>query len=61
MLQDMINGTTKLITAASDDTITPAEHRGAAIVIGSVSAIAMGMFTRKRVNEGKDPIAGFIA
>lgn len=60
MFKSMIDGTVKLVTATSEDPITNSEARGAAAVVGIVTLIGTSIFTRKRAEEGKPAIGGFL-
>lgn len=60
-LKDMGNGTVKLVTARNTDEFTNGEARGAAVTVGLIAAIGMGMIARNRTENGYAPIAGFIA
>lgn len=57
----MGNGTMKLVTATATDEFTNSEARGAAVTVGLIAAIGMGMVARNRTENGYAPIAGFIA
>lgn len=59
MIESIVNGTTKLVTASSDDTFTPSEARGAAAAVAVLSMFAASKITRDRVSEGKPPVIGF--
>lgn len=60
-LKDMGNGTMKLVTATDTDNFTNSEARGAAVTIGLIAGISMGMIARNRTENGYRAIAGFIA
>lgn len=60
-LKDMGNGTMKLVTATATDEFTNSEARGAAVTVGLIAGIGMGMIARNRTENGYAPIAGFIA
>lgn len=57
----MGNGTMKLVTATDTDKFTNSEARGAAVTIGLIAGISMGMIARNRTENGYRAIAGFIA
>jgi hypothetical protein len=57
ILTDAINGITKLVTG---ETPTSSEHLWSTVAISAGVTVAAGMFTRKRVEQGKEPIGGFI-
>lgn len=43
-----------------DKPMDPNLARGAAITVGIASAVATGIYTRKRAIEGKPPMLGFL-
>lgn len=60
-LKDIGNGTVKLFTADDTNVFTNGEARGAAIAVGLIAGIGMGMIARNRTENGYSAIAGFIA
>lgn len=65
-LTDIPNGLTKVITGGDkidgqdEKMMTTNEARGAVIATNIVNTILTSLYTRKRVEEGKPPVAGFL-
>lgn len=57
---DYLKGVGKVFTIKDSENATGKELRGAVVVYSLAAIVGASMFTRKRVSDGKDPIAGVL-
>lgn len=55
-----IDGASQMVLPNEDKALTSKEGFAGAVLVGSVSAIASGMYTRKRATRGEPAIAKFL-